>query len=109
MADTARKELFTHLDLMAALSTWSDVGNPETKPFLDAFEKTRRKALAAVPGYIAAVKASQDEDLKGWLVDMGALKRWADPGHPDSGPFVSAFAAVRARALAVAAMGADKG
>ncbi len=64
---------------------------------------TRRKALAAVPAYVAAVKESLDRDLKGWLEDLAALKRWADVGNPDDAPFVEAFVAVRERALDVAA------
>ncbi|MGA3123823.1 MAG: hypothetical protein ABSF69_23925 [Polyangiaceae bacterium] len=40
--------------------------------------------------------------LREFLADMESLKPFADPGNPDSAPFVRAFAIARERALAAA-------
>jgi hypothetical protein len=101
MADDPRKHLISLLDLMAALSTWTDGEDGDT--FAAAFTTTRTKALDAASAYVAAVKASHDHDLRGWLGDMNSLRRWADGGTPEAAPFVEALAAARERALAAAA------
>ena len=61
-------------------------------------------ALARVPAYVAAAKNSTDRDLKSWLADMAALARWADADNAEHAPFVTAFQAARANALAAAAV-----
>lgn len=45
--------------------------------------------------------------LHAFLDDMAALKQFADPGNPDSSPFVDAFAAARDQARAAARAYAD--
>lgn len=42
--------------------------------------------------------------LRDFLDDMSALKQFADPGNPEAGPFVNAFAIARQHALAAAAV-----
>jgi hypothetical protein len=102
MPEDPHKDFLSLLELMAALSPWCDVGNASAQPFLTAFAAARKKALTAASAYAVAVNASQSKDLKSWLGHMAALKRWADVGNPDSAPFVDAFSAARARALASA-------
>jgi|HubBroStandDraft_5_1064220.scaffolds.fasta_scaffold2425795_2 hypothetical protein len=58
MADLkdARTDLKAWLDDMATLKPVADVGNPQAKPFVDALEAAREKALAAAKVYTDAVK-----------------------------------------------------
>ncbi len=107
MSEKARTDLKSLLEDMAALSPWSDVGDPTAQPFIAAFTAARARALAAAPAYVAAVKTSPDNELKSWLEDMAALKRWTAFGDAEHEPFNAAFSAARARALA-AAVAANK-
>src|SRR5262245_52235662 len=108
MTNRARADLRSLLEDMAALSPWANAGDPAAPPFVAAFEAARARALAAAPLYAEAAKKSPEMDLRSWLGDMEALKRWADSGDPEDEPFVAAFEAARARALAAAAEAAKK-
>jgi tRNA U34 5-methylaminomethyl-2-thiouridine-forming methyltransferase MnmC len=109
MNQRARDNLRSWLETMDALVPWADAGNPALQPFVDAFERARERALGAAPAYAEAAAASSDTNLRAWLADMAALKRWADLENPEHAPFVDAFSAARTRALAAAERLAGEG
>jgi hypothetical protein len=108
MTEKARADLTSCLEEMAALSPWLKGDDAGTALFVAAFAAARSRALAGVPAYVEAAKKSTDRDLKPWLADMAALARWADAENPEHAPFVTAFEAARANALAAAAEAVKK-
>lgn len=60
LVEDARKELKQWLDDLGALRPWIDAGNPDAKPFADAFAAARARALAAASAYAEAVSREND-------------------------------------------------
>jgi hypothetical protein len=54
--DDARKSLKLWIGDMEALRHLADLGNPEARPFVEAFEIARDRALEAAKEYVKAAK-----------------------------------------------------